>query len=281
MAAPPSEALGTGEKGMGTKFGYFPVRECWKPSRKPFISTVFFLVFILIAAFVLLSLFVGAVCGGMSDALDAFKEQIVSARAARNAKLLSETALNAALGANGTNQRIEALREAFDACDEDKSGAIDAEELCEMMSSMGDTKVTVEIAKEMIATLDDNGDGHMGFNEFVKLMTGGALSAKDQITGRNGVEKSNRNRRQSLSVLKLVDPETAAKERAFRMAEARERAVALGLVSKVWLLLFKPGSIISDFYLVLRFSSGTCCVGVVCRSVTLGERKGRKWILMQ
>ena len=57
-----------------TDFGDFPIAECWHPKRQPVISTVFFVLFVIIAAFIILSLFIGAVCGGMNDALNEFNE---------------------------------------------------------------------------------------------------------------------------------------------------------------------------------------------------------------
>ena len=45
-----------------------------------FLSALFFIFFILIAAFVMLSLFVGAVCGGMSEALDQMNEMEATAK---------------------------------------------------------------------------------------------------------------------------------------------------------------------------------------------------------
>jgi len=61
-------------EGAGTMFGYFYHNVCWSPSAQPAFSTLYFIAFTLIAAFVMLSLFIGAVCGGMSDAMDKFKE---------------------------------------------------------------------------------------------------------------------------------------------------------------------------------------------------------------
>ena len=60
---------------MLTEYGDFPARDCWHPKRQPVIAIVYFVAFVLIAAFVVLSLFIGAVCGGMNDALETFKAQ--------------------------------------------------------------------------------------------------------------------------------------------------------------------------------------------------------------
>ena len=71
--AAPWDALGNRNVRFQTQLGSFHLNECWHPRPQPLLSVVFFITFILVAAFVMLSLFVGAVCGGMSDAMDAFK----------------------------------------------------------------------------------------------------------------------------------------------------------------------------------------------------------------
>lgn len=60
--------------GFDTVLGYFPEFACYAPQPQMVLSVVYFVFFILIAAFVMLSLFVGAVCGGMSEALDQMTE---------------------------------------------------------------------------------------------------------------------------------------------------------------------------------------------------------------
>ena len=70
----PYENLGKRGSGMGTFFGYFHLNECWKPVASPAFAAAYFIFFTLIAAFVMLSLFIGAVCGGMSDAMEKFNE---------------------------------------------------------------------------------------------------------------------------------------------------------------------------------------------------------------
>ena len=72
--APPYEQLGTRGNGIGTGYGYFFLPICWKPIAQPAFSTFYFISFVVIAAFVMLSLFIGAVCGGMSDAMGSFKD---------------------------------------------------------------------------------------------------------------------------------------------------------------------------------------------------------------
>jgi hypothetical protein len=81
----PTGSLGTRPLKLKTLFGEFPDNVCWKPERNPLTSAVFFVMFVLVAAFVCLSLFVGAVCGGMSESIDAFKHEEAIQRAKRDA----------------------------------------------------------------------------------------------------------------------------------------------------------------------------------------------------
>jgi len=69
---------------------------------------------------------------------------------------------------------LEAMRDAFEACDEDGSGEIDAGELVQAMHAMGEV-VTLATCKEMVEHLDKDGSGTLGFAEFVSMMTGGEL----------------------------------------------------------------------------------------------------------
>ena len=59
--------LGEGNKKIQTPMGEFPTNECWSPVRQPMFSAIYFIFFELIAAFVIMSLFIGAVCGGMCE----------------------------------------------------------------------------------------------------------------------------------------------------------------------------------------------------------------------
>eukprot|EP00613_Pedinella_sp_CCMP2098_P075335 CAMPEP_0171912944 /NCGR_PEP_ID=MMETSP0993-20121228/11445_1 /TAXON_ID=483369 /ORGANISM="non described non described, Strain CCMP2098" /LENGTH=1353 /DNA_ID=CAMNT_0012546867 /DNA_START=112 /DNA_END=4169 /DNA_ORIENTATION=- len=221
-AVPPYEHLGTRQKGMGTLAGYFPANECWNPVRQPLVATAFFILFILIAAFVMLSLFVGAVCGGMSEALEGFKE----AQAAEEAKAAAEgdngdDDKGGGKGGGGAAYSEDALRQAFEQCDEDGSGEIDAEELVEAMSDMGEDGVTLEVATQIIRRLDDDGNGTLGFSEFFKLMTGQALTEQQQED------------RNLLMKLSATNPVEAAAVQAKQVAAAKVFHESLQLIAKI------------------------------------------------
>jgi calmodulin len=63
----------------------------------------------------------------------------------------------------------EEIREAFRVFDEDGTGLISAAELRDGMSNLGE-KLTDAQVDEMIQEADDDGDGHVSYNEFVKMM---------------------------------------------------------------------------------------------------------------
>ena len=60
---------------FGTLTGDFFANQCWSPRGQPAIATVYFISFIVVASFIIFSLFIGAVCGGMSESLEHFEEE--------------------------------------------------------------------------------------------------------------------------------------------------------------------------------------------------------------
>ena len=67
------------------------------------------------------------------------------------------------------NEQIQRLKEVFDHFDADGSGSIDADELVNVFSSMGQD-VTREDMEEMIRGVDDDDSGQIEFPEFMMLM---------------------------------------------------------------------------------------------------------------
>jgi hypothetical protein len=72
---PPWIKLGQPNKKIYTQAGWFWARECWNPHRQPILVAFYFVSFPIIVAFVMFSTFIGAVTGGMADAMDEFKEE--------------------------------------------------------------------------------------------------------------------------------------------------------------------------------------------------------------
>merc|ERR1719364_269139 len=67
------------------------------------------------------------------------------------------------------------IKEAFDLFDTDGSGNIDVKELTIAMKALGCEPKPGEIEK-MIADVDDDGSGEIGFPEFLKMMTNKILN---------------------------------------------------------------------------------------------------------
>ena len=66
-------------------------------------------------------------------------------------------------------EEIESLRKAFDFLDEDGSGTIEPEEIAGKLAKFG-LHLTGDEINDIMADLDENGDGVMDFSEFVTLM---------------------------------------------------------------------------------------------------------------
>ncbi|KAI0235063.1 hypothetical protein LSAT2_014522 [Lamellibrachia satsuma] len=58
------------------------------------------------------------------------------------------------------------IREAFDACDADKSGKINCSELVKVLQAIGYADKAEESATAIIKEVDTNADGQISFDEF-------------------------------------------------------------------------------------------------------------------
>ena len=63
------------------------------------------------------------------------------------------------------------LLEAFELFDQDNSGTIEAGEIKHVLGTLGD-KMTEDEAEHMVALADKDGDGSIGYEEFVKTILG-------------------------------------------------------------------------------------------------------------
>ncbi|RWR74686.1 putative calcium-binding protein CML18 [Cinnamomum micranthum f. kanehirae] len=81
-------------------------------------------------------------------------------------------ALSSAFGPAGPPE----LRDAFDHFDKDGDGKISAEELLGFFSALGgDDGCTLEECRRMIAGVDREGKGFVGYDDFVRMMEGMAI----------------------------------------------------------------------------------------------------------
>ncbi|GAB2279954.1 Probable calcium-binding protein cml25 [Dionaea muscipula] len=75
---------------------------------------------------------------------------------------------------------VEALRnleEAFSVYDRDRNGSITAEELQEVLKSLGD-ECSIADCRRMITAVDVDGDGMINFEEFREMMVGSRFNAR-------------------------------------------------------------------------------------------------------
>mmetsp|Transcript_23302 Transcript_23302/g.36339 ORF Transcript_23302/g.36339 Transcript_23302/m.36339 type:complete len:726 (-) Transcript_23302:63-2240(-) len=74
------------------------------------------------------------------------------------------------LGDNLSPEKREDLREVFEMFDADGSGYVDSQELMDILSLLGE-EITEKEALDLIATIDEDGDKRMNFNEFCSFMS--------------------------------------------------------------------------------------------------------------
>ncbi|XP_073144854.1 probable calcium-binding protein CML25 [Henckelia pumila] len=71
------------------------------------------------------------------------------------------------------NEILDSLRDAFQVFDIDKNGSISAEELKDVLMSLGE-ECTLAECKKMISGVDSDGNGTISFDEFKVMMTMGS-----------------------------------------------------------------------------------------------------------
>jgi len=74
---------------------------------------------------------------------------------------------------------LEDLKNAFQVFDLDRNGSISADELYQVLKGMGDGS-TREDCKNMITSVDRNGDGLINFEEFKTMMTSSASASSSK-----------------------------------------------------------------------------------------------------
>ena len=68
-----------------------------------------------------------------------------------------------------TDEQVDEYRQIFDIFDSDGSGAIQEEEIMQVMKALGQVP-TLEEVEEMVKMIDVDGDGEVEFEEFLILM---------------------------------------------------------------------------------------------------------------
>ena len=71
-----------------------------------------------------------------------------------------------------SEEQAAELKKAFDVMDANKDGVVTKDELRTLLKGLGE-EVTDEVVDEMINIADENGDGKVQFDEFVKAAAAG------------------------------------------------------------------------------------------------------------
>lgn len=139
--------------------GFF-MRECKTPSANPALSAAFFVIFIVVAALVLLTLFVGVVTTSMEEAS---KMQDLEAEMEKKIQEICA-------GQEVTHEQLEIYRRVFNMLDLDGGGTIDPAELKVGLRCVNIFPSDRELA-DYVIEIDKNNDGSIDLVEFVVFMT--------------------------------------------------------------------------------------------------------------
>ena len=86
-------------------------------------------------------------------------------------------------GEEGEAYSLGALKKAFSGMDQERQGELSPTQFMQAMEELGEGGVTLAEAEALVAEVDSDGDGRLGFNEFVYLITRGGGAAGRQRGG--------------------------------------------------------------------------------------------------
>lgn len=142
------------------KYGYVGIEHlCTSPQSMYFGSMIYFIIFIVIGALVLLTLFIGVVTTSMEEASDEQKERV---DVFERVKEIQDSL-------NISDETIQVYKEVFATLDLDGGGTLDEDEL-----ALGFVKLnlpyTKDELKEMVALVDSDNSGEIDLAEFMGFM---------------------------------------------------------------------------------------------------------------
>lgn len=134
--------------------------KCKNPQEAWYTSIIFFTIFIVIAAFILLTLFVGVVTTSMEEAS---KQQNIEIA-------MEEKIQEVCQGHEVTTDQLEIYRRVFNMLDLDGGGTIDSSELRVGLRCVNIIPTDAQL-EEYVIEIDQNNDGSIDLIEFVVFMT--------------------------------------------------------------------------------------------------------------
>jgi len=171
--------------------------KCIDPKPQYGLSIVYFVIFIIIGALVLLTLFIGVITTSMEEATNDLKE---AGEVAEKVRVITDSE-------GLSDEIVDMYRAVFDILDLDGGGTIEQDELKIGLEAAG-KNFSEEQLMGMLAEVDEDGSGEIDFSEFLQFML-------------------NMKKRTSMRRLKTDDPEGVVKaEAAIGLAAAANMEAA-------------------------------------------------------
>ena len=141
-------------------YGYVGIEDlCVNPRPQYFLALLYFIIFTLIGALVLMTLFIGVVTTSMEEATSAQQEQ----------QKVRDRVKEIQLEYQVTQKEVMVYETVFGMLDLDNSGEIEEEELRVGLEMIGKCPTMPELRK-MVTLVDKDGSGEIDFAEFVEFM---------------------------------------------------------------------------------------------------------------
>ena len=131
-----------------------------KSAASPTAGYIYWVMFTILGAQVLLTLFIGVITTSMEEAQEQQKQERM------NEADVKEAALSMGL----SDKAVEHYRYVFDLLDTDKSGGIDEDELKSGLAQIGFTDITEEKLAEMYLLMENDDEDDISYVQFMKLM---------------------------------------------------------------------------------------------------------------
>lgn len=175
------------------EYGYDDEMRCENSKASGFLAIFYFCCFVLLAAFILLTLFVGVVCESMDEATSK-----------REAEDDVRSRLLAFAEKNGIDlEAVKTFQEVFAMLDMDGSGSIEVDELVAGLETVG-VETTEDEVHEWMAGMDTNENAMIDCAEFVEFMFE-MRKAKEKRLAKNASADDTKDSAEPLETLEVIN----------------------------------------------------------------------------